>query len=124
MSTSKDIQLLSEIKILMRERRYDDALELLDDLSKRNQISPYLLLMKARLIQLSEIDREGGLEEAEKHLLQAHEINCEDLEVIEDLAHFYDVVMPNRDLAKSFSEMYLSRTAKTGREIQEILAEF
>jgi tetratricopeptide (TPR) repeat protein len=121
MNTLYNSQFLVEFKLLLENQKYDEALILLDKILKENQISPYLLLMKSRLIQLSENDIDRGLEKAENCLLKAHEINCEDLEVIEDLFHLYDAVIPNKELAEKFSNMYLTKVARTVNEIQEMI---
>lgn len=109
------------LRLLMGAQNYDEAFRLVDKLIGQCALSPYLLVMKARLILL--LDRADGppLDEAERCLLEAHEINNYDLEVIEELAHFYDVTLPNPSQAARFAGIAMKRLAVLHPSLQLIL---
>jgi hypothetical protein len=108
---------------LMRAQDIDNALLLADELLAQNELSPYLLVTKARLILL--LDRTDGpsLEDAEQCLLRAIEINAHDLEAIEELAHLYDVTLPDSTRAASFASLALEQVEKLRADMQNILVD-
>jgi hypothetical protein len=83
---------------------------------------PYLLVRKAILIQTQDNGHDGyTLEDAERCLLRAHQLDDTYLEAIEELAHFYHAVKVNVAEAKRFAQRYLDRVGPIGEELREIL---
>jgi predicted Zn-dependent protease len=94
---------------LMKAERYAEALGVVVRLLEKNRASPYLLQTKADLIQLQDNSDAPPLDEVEQCLLQAHRMNPNDSEIIEDLAHYYDAVSADDDKAKQYATLYLKK---------------
>lgn len=64
------VSVLTQVRILYQAQSYDDALAVLERYATSNELSTEMLLLKSRLIQLSETGRYDLLE-AKQCLLQA-----------------------------------------------------
>ena len=101
----------------------DEALLLVDaELAKAE--TPSLLVLRAVLVQLSE---HAGLtlDNARVSLERAIELAPDDPEAYEELGHFFDAVVPDRDRALRLYRLALARGAGAScREaLEELLAE-
>lgn len=120
MNTS-EISKLNLLRVMMNNSDFDEALILVDKLLLDNYLSPFLHATKARLIMLHSEGCQYSLEDAGKCLLSAQEINPNDLEVIEELAHFYDIVMPDSKLASHYATLLLEKIGAMSKDMAEIL---
>ncbi len=64
-----------------------------------------------------------SLDDAGDCLLKAHEINANDLEVIEELAHYYDIVVPDSQLATHYASLLLDKIRNMSNDMAEIINE-
>lgn len=114
---------ITHIRNLCRDGQFRRALTLIEPIIERNPLSPFLFILKSILIQSDEGDSDFIylLEDAEKYLLHALEINDQDIEAMIELAHFYDVMMPNPAKAYKYSSQVLKRIKKIKLEMTEIL---
>jgi predicted Zn-dependent protease len=104
----------------MRKGQERHALKLIEGLIKKNPLSPYLHVMRAELILLQNHPNTPPLDAAERSYLRAHNMNPNDLEAIEGLAHFYDAVNPDRRKAKKFAELYLQKSFVAIRKLRKL----
>lgn len=118
-----EIEQLSHLRVLMNSSRYDEALSLVDRLLQNNYLSPFLHALKARLIMLSSEECPYTLDDAGDCLLKALEINANDLEVIEELAHYYDIVAPDSQLATRYASLLLDKIRDISNDMAEIINE-
>jgi hypothetical protein len=82
---------------------------------------------RARLLMLedgtSQDQAPYGLDEVEKCILKALDLSPEHLEAIEEAAHFYDVMVPDRSKAVAYAERYVKLAGKVVEEMKEIIEE-
>jgi hypothetical protein len=62
-----------------------------------------------------------GLEEVEKCILKALDLDPEHLEALEEAAHFYDIVVPDRNKAVMYAKRYLQLAGKVVNDMRAIL---
>ncbi len=102
---------------------FNGALAEIELLLASNKSCPHLWNLRGDAIQLSE-DLPGlELKDAELSYKTALELNPNDLETLESLAHFYDAVDDNPKEAKRFAQAYVILAAKSLKEMEKILAE-
>ena len=106
-----------------RTRRKQKTIKEVGALLRKSHFSPYLHILKAELILLSEGHDALPLKEAERAYLKAHKINPNDLEAIEGLAHYYDAVDPNPSKARAFAKSYLVKSSSAASRLRKILRE-
>jgi hypothetical protein len=63
----------------------------------------------------------SGLDEIEKCILQALELEPEHLETLEEAAHFYDVIIPDRAKAIMYAQRYVQIAGKVVDDMQAII---
>lgn len=80
-----------------------------------------LWVTRARLLMLEDKPLSGSLADVERCLLQALDLAPNNLEAIEEAAHFYDVMVPNRRKATRYAKRYLVLAGKTVSEMQVII---
>jgi len=114
---------LKDIKNLMNEQKYEEALRLIDLAISNQNDNSFLWILRGNAIQLAESPSGPPLEEAERSYLQALSLNGRDLYAIESIAHFYDAVVPNADKAKFYAQEYLDLTEKVRADMCSILKE-
>jgi hypothetical protein len=114
---------VADLQQLFCEKKYLEALLLVEELLSRIPDCPYLLVSRAVLIMLQEDSTGPPLSEAEKDLLRAYELSPKDLDTLEELAHLYDVVIPDRAKAKQFARLYVERVQEVLAEMHAILEE-
>jgi hypothetical protein len=73
------------------------------------------------LIQMQDETDGPSLQEAESSLLKAHELDPTLLDAIEELAHFYDAVNPDRQKAAHYATLCRDAAAKLVRDMEDIL---
>lgn len=85
---------------------------------------PGLWVAKARLMMLDDHPEDhepSGLDEIEKCILQALELEPEHLEALEEAAHFYDVIIPDRDKAIKYAQRYVQVAGRVVDDMQAII---
>jgi hypothetical protein len=82
---------------------------------------PDLWVSKARLLMLEESPVSHGLDEVETCLLKALELDPEHPDALEEAAHFYDVVMPDRAKALMYAQHYIRVAGKVVDDMQAII---
>jgi len=85
---------------------------------------PGLWVAKARLMMLDDHPEDhepSGLDEIEKCILQALELEPEHLEALEEAAHFYDVIIPDRAKAMLYAQRYIDVAEKAVHDMQAII---
>src|SRR6478672_11656856 len=87
------------------------ALELSNALLSECEDCPYLLVLHSILIRMEDGETIWhSLEDAEHALLRAHSLDRSYLPAIEELAHYYDAVSPNRVKARAFAAEYIEKS--------------
>jgi hypothetical protein len=102
----------------------DDAKEKLDRSNAALLAYPdcaYHLVRRAGAIQLQNTDEGPSLEDAESALLLAHQLDDRYIEALCDLAHFYDIILPNPERAKHFASLCLAEAEQIRDEMNEVL---
>jgi hypothetical protein len=85
---------------------------------------PELWVAKARLMMLDDHPEDhepSGLDEIERCILHALELDPEHLEALEEAAHFYDVVVPDRAKAIMYAQSYIQVAGKVVDDMQAII---
>ncbi len=122
-SVNLDLLELDQLAQSMQSKVFDKALVLAGDLCAKNPLSPYLWIVRARLEMLVGGSDEDPFGAAESFLLAAYKINQNDMEVLEELAHFYDVIVPDREKAKQFGVLLLEKLKLLERDMDDIVYE-
>ena len=112
-----------QARALARMGRRADALRLTTDLLRADGGCPYLLVLRSRLIQVDESDSTLTLEDAENCLLAAVRIDPTYLAALEDLAHYYDAVAPDRAKARLYASQFLEQVNTQVLEMERIQSE-
>ena len=110
-----------DLAALWKNKEFKSALAAVDDLLKSSHECPYLLRRRGMLILLQEDDSWPSLEEAEACLLRAHDLAPNNLDTLEELVHFYAVIIPNPDKARHYARMFEESIAEKLHRIQEVL---
>src|ERR1700683_2503704 len=80
---------------------------------------------RARLLMLEDEPLDDhvpqGLGEVERCILKALDLDPEHLEAIEEAAHFYDAVVPDRNKAVTYAERYLQLAGKVVEDMKAIV---
>ena len=114
---------LQEIHKLFATRQFDEALAKIDRSLAQCPDCPSLLVSRGVVIQLLD-HREGpALSEAERSFLRALEVSPDNVNAIEELAHYYDAVADDSEKAKHFAREYLSRVEPVIQEMRALLRE-
>jgi tetratricopeptide (TPR) repeat protein len=114
---------LKEIKRLWKARKFEKALAKIEKLLARYSECPHLWNLRGDLIQLLETPHGPALAEAAKSYKMALRLNPQDLEALENLAHFYDVVIPRPASAKKYARAYIAKAKRGLREMECILTD-
>ncbi len=85
------------------------------------QANPYLWNLRGDVIQLLDIPDGPPLSEVEESYLKALEIEPENLESIESLAHYYDAVSTDVGKSKKYAALYLNKAGHTCAAMDAIL---
>lgn len=101
---------------------FREALTEVDELLEEDEDNSNLWNLRGDLIQLLGSQDGPPLSEARKSYTKALELNPNDLEALESLARFHDVVEINRSKAKKFAKAYLERARKSVAEMELIIA--
>src|ERR1700687_5621958 len=83
-----------------------------------NRIESFALVDRAMRLQLAD---DGELSEVEECLTKALALNPENIDALQEAAHFYDAVMPNVRKAKKYALDCRGRAAKVASEMDGIL---
>jgi hypothetical protein len=98
---------------LVRAGQHGAALEAIARSLEDDPDCPYVLVLQAISTMLNESPLGPGLEQAERALLRAVEIDGTYLPALEELAHYYDAVAPDPQRAR----MYASRWITVGGRV-------
>jgi hypothetical protein len=85
---------------------------------------PELWVAKARLMMLDDHPEDhepSGLDEIERCILHALKLDPEHLEALEEAAHFYDVVIPDRGKATMYAQHYIQVAGRVVDDMQAII---
>ncbi|MGH9521975.1 MAG: hypothetical protein ACRD3E_05540 [Terriglobales bacterium] len=85
-----------------------------------NRIEAFALADRAERLQLTD---EGQLREVEECLRRALKLDCKSVEVLQELAHLYDAVIPDAKKAKKYALKCRESAMKVVREMDAILAD-
>lgn len=94
---------LRDVLRLVREQKYNDALDVIEELQEAGPIPPSLLVQKGILIQLSE-NSSYTTSDVEKAFAEALKIDEDYVEAINELAYFYYAVLDDAAKAKPLFE--------------------
>ena len=114
---------LQGIKTLRKARKFEKALAGLEKLLTRRKECPYLWNLRGNLIQLLETQDGPPLAEAAKSYKTALRLNPNDLETLENLAHFYDAVEPKPAKAKRYAEAYIAKAKRGLAEMERVMVD-
>ena len=112
---------LIQIADLYKKKLFNEALREVELDLKQKSDCPYLWLLRGNLIQLSDSASPKPLEEAEKSYLKALKLDPDYIQAMENLAHFYDIVMPDKKRAHEFANLVQTRVKQIGEDMVEIL---
>jgi hypothetical protein len=107
---------------MMNDRDVRATLRRVDESLKREPECPYHLVKRAIAIQVQDDEPIYSLQDAEADLLGAHRRDPAHLEALEELAHFYDAVIPDSEKAKAYAQLCRDRAAKLVDDMDRILA--
>ena len=80
-----------------------------------------LWVTRARLLMLEDEPLSGSLLDVERCILKALDLAPDNLEAIEEAAHYYDVVAPDRRKAVKHAKRYIALAGKVVSDMQAIL---
>src|SRR5690242_17090188 len=80
-----------------------------------------LWVKRARLLMLEDEPLTGTLDDVEGCLLRALALSPKDLEAIEEAAHFYDVMVPNKRKAVMYAKRYIRFAGKVVSDMNAII---
>lgn len=112
---------IRQIKKLCKQDKLQEALSQVDSLLSLQTESPYLWNLRGDLLQMQDTMDGPPLEESARCYLKALELNANDLEAMESLAHFYDAVNVKPAKAKKFAKAYIEKTKTSIRAMERIL---
>jgi len=114
---------LGRIRKLSDVRQFKRALSQVDKLLAQQPDCPYLWNYRGNLIQLLDEGDVPAVDEAKTSYLKALEVNPDDLEALENLAHFYDTVGHSPIEAKKYATAYVEKARKSLVAMERILSE-
>lgn len=85
-----------------------------------NRIEAFKLVDQAMRLQLTD---HGDLVEVEKCLKKALKLAPDNIEVLQEAAHFYDAVVPNAKMARKYAASCREKVAELAAEMDVILAQ-
>jgi hypothetical protein len=91
---------IRKVRELARSGHTDQALALTAEVLRSSGDCPYLLVLRAQLIQVSDADPSVCLRDAEACLLAALDIDADYAPALEELAHYYAVGRSQSRLGK------------------------
>jgi hypothetical protein len=104
-----------------------DLEELLRENAKQLEIVPEiadLWVQRAVLLMLDDHPERHAtsiLDEVEKCILEALRLDPQHLDALEEAAHFYDVMVPDRSKAAMFAECYIQVSQRVVADMQTII---
>jgi hypothetical protein len=89
-------------------------------LKKNNRVAAFELVDRAIQLQLSD---DGDLSEIENCLQQACKLDPNSIEVLQEIAHFYDAVVVNARKARKLAAQCREKALKVVAEMDSIIKE-
>jgi hypothetical protein len=80
-----------------------------------------LWVTRARLLMLEDEPLSGSLSDVERCILKALDLAPDNLDAIEEAAHYYDVVVPDRRKAVVYAKRYIGLSRKVVSDMQAII---
>lgn len=105
----------------MKNQSVRVALRQANETIQRDPGCPYHLVKRSVAILLQAEDAALSIEDAEADLLQAYRRDPKHLEALEELAHYYDAVSPDREKAKEYARQCRDMAARLVSDMDEIL---
>jgi hypothetical protein len=112
---------IKRISELYKQRLFNEALFEVEADLKHKDDCPYLWLLRGNLVQLASEPPTLTLEEAEKSYIKALTLDPDYIEAMESLAHFFDVVIPDRKRAHEYAQLALRRMERVTADMNEIV---
>lgn len=116
------LEKLREARVEFGAHNFDRSFDLFQELLQENPMSPYLLERLGVLSLLSFENRGDGIEGAEAYFLSAHKIAPWDAQVIWQLAHLYDVILPNPEERRRFANLLKTCISDLQEGLDELLS--
>lgn len=108
---------------LLKNQHWNKSLKKVDQLLEENPLAIQLYLLKAQIVQLQDENIEYSLNDAEKALKKAVEIDNTYFDAIVELMHFYDIVSPDTSKAVKYAKKVKEVAQKALSEADTILEE-
>ena len=109
-------EILSKIRKYIKEKKYEEAFNILENAEKKNILCPELLILKARILQLSNFG-EYDLTDIEKIYKRALLIDENYINTLIEIGYFYYAVLDNNKLAEKYFKKALRKCKKQMTEI-------
>jgi len=114
---------LAVVLRLTREGRHREALDALDALSKSHAECPYLLNLRAVLLQAWYFaDHQDPIAEVEADLLASYELDQGNIDTLYGLACFYDSLKPDHEKALFFAERCATKASRRLEEMRTTIS--
>ena len=113
---------IGDIKHLMWSQEYDRALLEVEVLRDKCRDCPSIWILRGDLIQLAESADTPPLEEAAVSYKKALEIDPNNLEALESLAHFYDAVVSEPANARQYAQACIQKIELIRSAMQNIVS--
>jgi len=91
-------------------------------LLRKHRDNADLWITRARLLMLEDEPLSGSLREVERCIQKALELAPDDLDAIEEAAHFYDIIVPNRRKASTYAKRYIQLSSRVISDMRVIVA--
>jgi Flp pilus assembly protein TadD len=114
---------LNQIRNLASEHKFREALSQLEELLDEAQECPYLWTFRGALILLLESEDGPTPSEAVRSYVRALELDPGNLEALEGLAHYYDVIDRRPEDAKKYANAYLEKAKPILDAMERIVAD-
>jgi len=114
---------LAEIRNVAAAGNFGEALTQVEALLTSLEECPCLWNYRGVLILLDESDNPPPLEEAAKSFSRALELDPKNLEALEELAHYYDAIDSQPDMARKYASEYVENVKPVIDAMERILAE-
>jgi hypothetical protein len=88
----------------------------------KNRKCADLWIARARLLMLEDDPLTGTLDDVERCILTALSLAPENLEALEEAAHFHDIIVPSRRKALMYAKRHIQIAGKAVSEMQAIIA--
>jgi len=113
----------STLKSLLESKMWEAALATVESLLPSHPLAVQLHLLRGQLIQLQDENTSYPLDEVEKSLQRAVELEATYFDALVELMHFYDAVCPDMPKAITYAKQVKTIAQQALDEASAILAE-